>query len=139
MKIFSDFFPSAPFTVSFTPLIEIYGGKNLAYDDLDSINNEFKIPEDTAYYLASFDFNTPNMIDNTVFSVTTAFSGALHSEENSFHSLGTTLRARIGDHIELMLGYDLKLGNTDKAGLFDYPGFIPDRDAVSLGFTWYFM
>ena len=139
MKIFSDFFPSAPFTVSFTPLIEIYGGKNLDYDDLDSINNEFKIPEDTAYYLASFDFNTPNMIDNTVFSVTTAFSGALHSEENSFHSLGTTLRARIGDHIELMLGYDLKLGNTDKAGLFDYPGFIPDRDAVSLGFTWYFM
>lgn len=139
MKIFSDFFPSAPFTVSFAPLIEIYGGNNLDYGDLNSTTHAFHIPEHTAYYLASFDFNTPDMIDNTVFSFTTAFSGGLHSEENSFHSIGTTLRARIGDHIELMLGYDIKLGNTDKASLFEYPGFVPDRDAVSLGFTWYFM
>ena len=139
MKIFSDFFPSMPFTVTFTPLIEFYGGINLDYDDLDDPALAYNVAESTAYYLATFDFNTPDMIDNTVFSFNMAFSGALHSEENSFHSIGTTIRARIGDHMEVMLGYDIKLGNTDKAGLFDYPGYIPDRDAVSMAFTWYFM
>jgi hypothetical protein len=79
------------------------------------------------------------MIDNTVFSLTTAFSGGLHSEERSFHTIGTTLKARIGNHLELQLGYDVKLGDTDKATLNEYPGTIPDRDALSLGITWYFM
>ena len=140
MKINSDFFPSLPYTINFTPLIELYGGNNLDYDDLDDDpSRAFDVPENTAYYLASLDFNSPDMIDNTTITLTGSFTGALHSEENSFHSLGTTLKARIGDNLELMLGYDLKLGNTDKASLNDYPGYIPDRDALSLGFTWYFM
>ena len=140
MKINSDFFPSFPFTVTFTPLIEVYGGNNLDYDDLDDDDTRvFDVPEHTAYYLASFDFNSSDMIDNTVFSLTTAFTGALHSEENSFHSIGTTVKARVGDHMEFFLGYDIKLGDEDEAGPTDYPGYIPDRDAVSLGFTWYFM
>ena len=109
------------------------------YDDIDDPGLAFSGAENTAYYLATFDFNTPDMIDNTVFTFNTAFSGALHSEENSFHSIGTTVKARVGDHLELMLGYDIKLGDTEKASLFDYPGYIPDRDAVSLGITWYFM
>jgi hypothetical protein len=79
------------------------------------------------------------MIDNTTLSFAMAFTGALHSEENNHHSIGTTLRARIGDNIELLLGYDVKLAPADQASLFKYPGTIPDRDAVTLAFTWYFM
>ena len=79
------------------------------------------------------------LIDNTALSLSMSFTGALHKEENSFHSIGNTLTARVGDHMEFMLGYDIKLGDPDKAGLFDYPGYVPDRDAVTLGFTWYFM
>jgi hypothetical protein len=140
MKINSDFFPAMPFTVTFTPLIEVYGGINLDHDDLDGNDSmAFNVPEHTAYYLASFDFSSSDMIDNTTFTWNSAFTGALHSKENSFHSIGNTLRARIGNNLELMLGYDIKLGNTKKAGLNDYPGGIPDRDALSLGITWYFM
>ncbi len=139
-RIFTDYFPSLPFTVTFSPLVEFYGGNNLDYDDLDDDDSiEFDVPEHTAYYLGTLDFSSPDMIDNTTFSVTTAFTGALHEEERSFHSIGITVKGRTGDHLELMLGYDIKLGNTNKAGLNDYPGYIPDRDAVSLGFTWYFM
>ena len=140
IKIYSDYFPSMPYTVTFTPLIELYGGNNLDYNDLDDDENlAFDIPEHTAYYLATFDFSTPDMIDNTVFSLAAAFTGALHDEERDFHSIGITLKARTGDHMEFFLGYDIKLGDTDKATLNDYPGNIPDRDAVTLGFTWYFM
>lgn len=140
MKLYSDYFPSMPFTVTFAPLIELYGGNNLDYGDLDEDDGlAFNPPEHTAYYLATLDFSSPDMIDNTVFSITTAFSGGLHSEERSFHTIGTTLKARIGDHLELQLGYDVKLGDTDKATLNEYPGTIPDRDALSLGITWYFM
>ena len=140
MKIYSDFFSSMSSTVSFTPLIEFYGGNNLDHHDLDDDDSiAFHLPEHTAYYLASLDFTSPDMIDNTVLSLTVAFTGALHKEENSFHSIGTTLKARVGDNLELMLGYDIKLGDPDEAGLNDYPGQIPDRDAVALGVTWYFM
>jgi hypothetical protein len=140
IKLYTDFLPSMPFTVSLTPLIELYGGNNLDYDDLDDDDAlAFDIPEHTAYYLASFTLSSPDMIDNTTLNFNAAFTGALHSEENSFHSIGATLRARIGDNIELLLGYDIKLGDTDKASPFDYPGTIPDRDAVTLAFTWYFM
>lgn len=140
MKLYTDFLPSLPYKVTFTPLIEVYGGNNLDYDDLDGDDIlAFNVPEHTAYYLATFDFSSPDMVDNTTLRFTTAFTGALHSEENSFHSIGTTLKARIGDHIELLLGYDVKLGDADEAGPNDYPGGIPDRDAVTLGFTWYFM
>lgn len=140
MNLITDVFSSSPYIVQFTPMIEVYGGINLDYDDLD--DNEtlaFDIPEYTAYYMASFTLRTADMIDNTVLTFTSAFTGALHKEENSFHSIGTTLTARIGNNAELMLGYDIKLGNRDKAGLFDYPGTVPDRDALTLGFTWYFM
>ena len=140
MYLASDVFSSAPYTVQFTPLIEVYGGINLDYDDLDDDENlAFNIPEYTAYYMASFTFRTADMIDNTVLTFTSAFTGAMHKEENSFHSIGNTLTARIGNNIEIMLGYDIKLGDPDKAGLFDYPGSVPDRDALTLGFTWYFM
>ncbi len=140
MSLITDVFSSLPYTVQFTPMIEVYGGVNLDYDDLDGDDTvAFDIPEYTAYYMASFTFRTADMIDNTVLTFTSAFSGGLHKEENSFHSIGNTLTARIGNNAEIMLGYDIKLGDTDKAGLFDYPGWVPDRDAVTLGFTWYFM
>ena len=140
LKLYTDFFPSLPYTVTFSPLVELYGGNNLDYGDLDDDEGlDFYIPEHTAYYLATLDFSSPDMVDNTTMNFTMAFTGALHSEERSFHSIGTTLKARIGDHIELLLGYDVKLGDTDKASLNDYPGAIPDRDAVTLAFTWYFM
>jgi hypothetical protein len=140
LRIFSDFLPSMPYTITFSPLIEIYGGNNLDYDDLDDKpDQEFHVREHTAYFLTSFDFSTPDMIDNTTVSYITSFTGALHDEENSFRSIGTTVKARIGNNLEVMLGYDIKLGNPDKAGLNGYPGYIPDRDALSLGLTWYFM
>ena len=140
LRIFTDFFPSLPFTVTFSPLVEFYGGNNLDYDDLNTDGNlEFDVPEHTAYYLATLDFSSPDMIDNTTFTYTTALTGALHEEERSFHSIGTTVKARIGNNLELMLGYDIKLGRNRKASLNDYPGYIPDRDALSLGVTWYFM
>lgn len=140
MNLITDVFSSWPYTVQFTPMIEVYGGINLDYDDLkDDEIHAFNIPEHTAYYMASFTFRTADMIDNTVLTFTSAFTGALHKEENSFHSIGNTLTARVGNNMEFMLGYDIKLGDVDKAGLFDYPGSVPDRDAVTLGFTWYFM
>ncbi len=140
MNLITDIFSSSPYTVQFTPMIEVYGGINLDYDDLDDNDLlSFDTPEHTAYYMASFTFRTADMIDNTVLTFTSAFTGALHKEENSFHSIGNTLTARVGNNMEFMLGYDIKLGDTDKAGLFDYPGAVPDRDAVTLGFTWYFM
>ena len=138
--LYTDYFPSMPFTVTFTPLMELYGGNNLDYDDLDDDDNlGWYIPEHTAYYLTNFTFSSPDMIDNTTLSFAMAFTGALHSEENNHHSIGTTVRARIGDNIELLLGYDLKLAPADEASLNNYPGTIPDRDAVTLAFTWYFM
>ncbi|MDX1734323.1 MAG: DUF1302 family protein [Halioglobus sp.] len=140
MRLYTDYFPSLPYTVSFTPLIEVYGGINLDYHDLDDDPDRFyDIPEHTAYYLANFTFASPDMIDNTTVTFTAAFSGGIHKEENGFHSLGATLKARVGNNMEYLLGYDIKLGDPEEAGLNDYPGYIPDRDALTLGFTWYFM
>jgi len=129
----SDFFDFTPWTVTFSPILEFYGGNNLDYDE----TKNFKIPESTTYYIGSFGFSSVDMVDNTVLSLNFTLTGALHSEENSFYGLATTLKARIGDNIELMAGYDIKGGDEEKA--LEYPGWIPDRDALTLGFTWYFM
>jgi Protein of unknown function (DUF1302) len=139
MKLNTDFIPSLPYTITFTPLIELYGGNNLDYGALNSSTRLYDIPEHTAYYMATFTFSSPDMVDNTTLTFTTAFTGALHDEEDSFHSIGSSLAARVGDNIGLSLGYDVKLGNSNRAALNDYPGYIPDRDAVTLSFTWYFM
>ena len=129
----SDFLSSTPWTVQYSPMIEFYGGINLDYDE----EKNFTVPEQTIYFMSSFTFSSSDMIDNTGLTYTLAFSGALHEEESELYSIGNTLTARVGDNIGLMLGYDIKTGDPKKA--LDYPNYVPDRDAVTCGFTWYFM
>jgi hypothetical protein len=133
MWMLSDFFAFTPWTIQFSPMLDFYGGYNLDYDDYDN----FYMPEQGAWYMTNFTFSSSDMVDNTALSLTFAFSGGLHEEERSFYSIGTTLTARIGDNIGLMLGYDIKGGNPEEA--LKYPGWVPDRDVLTLGLTWYFM
>jgi hypothetical protein len=132
MWMLSDFFDFTPWTVTFSPMLDFYGGYNLDYDQAD-----FFFPESGAWYRCTFDFRSSDIVDNTILSLTFALSGGLHEEEKSYYSLGTTLTARIGDNLGLMLGYDIKGGDPEDA--IKYPGWLPDRDAVTLGITWYFM
>jgi len=129
----SDFFAFTPWTIQFSPMFEFYGGNNLDYDE----NTYFYDPEKTAWYMINFPFSSSDMVDNTTLSLVIAVSGGLHEDERSFYSIGTTLTARIGDNLGLMLGYDLKNGDPQEA--LRYPNWVPDRDAVTFGVTWYFM
>ncbi|MBT4264677.1 MAG: DUF1302 family protein, partial [Deltaproteobacteria bacterium] len=130
----SDFFPFTPWSIQFSPMLDFYGGTNLDYDD-PAYN--FLMPDDGAWYMINLTFSSADMVDNTVLSLTVAFSGGLHEEEKGFYSIGTTLTARIGDNLGLMFGYDIKGGDPNEA--ITYPGWVPDRDALTLGITWYFM
>jgi len=135
LMMLSDFFAFTPWTVTFSPLCEFYGGYNLDWNKIDL----FYKPESTAYYMAVLDFASSDMVDNTTLALTFSFNGALHKEERRFYSIGTTLKARYGDNIEAMIGFDLKGGPPEKATMNTYPQWTPDRDAVTFGLTWYFM
>ena len=138
----SDFLSFTPWTVQFSPMLEIYGGNNLDYDE----SKNYLKPEQVMAFMAAFTFASSDIVDNTTMSYTLSISAPLHEEESSFYSLGNTLKARIGDNIELMLGYDIKGGDPKKSDLdqtpmsnASYPGYTPDRDALTVGFTWFFM
>ncbi|MCP4756080.1 MAG: DUF1302 domain-containing protein [Proteobacteria bacterium] len=135
LAMFSDFLSFTPWTVQLAPMFEFFGGNNLDYDE----TKNFAIPEQTTYYMASLTFNSSDMVDNTALSFGVSISGPLHEEESGFYSIANTLTARVGDNMGLMFGYDIKGGDPEKAGPYGSPGYAPDRDALTLGFTWYFM
>jgi hypothetical protein len=81
-------------------------------------------------------FVSSDMIDNTTLTLGISGMGVLHKEQRSIHTISTTLNAKIGDTIGLMIGYDYKMGKPEEAYMSPWS---PDRDAVTGTVTYYFM
>ncbi len=141
MQMFNDIFGFTPWTVQFVPLFECYGGYNLDYNNIEELDEDdeglyFKYPENIAYYMFQIGFETSDMIDNTKLSLTFQAMGSLHKQERSIHTLTPSITAKYGDHAEMMLGYEYKMGTAKQAT--GTPN-TPDRDAFTFRFTWYYM
>jgi len=132
MRFFFDVLDFTPWTFTMTPLFEVYGKINLDYDDEEL----FSDPKYTAYYTVQFPLATSDMIDNTKLSLNFSSMGGLSSELNKLHHLIFSATAKYGDTWEVLLGYDLAVGNLDQdpQGLWMW-----DRDAFTFKLTYYFI
>jgi hypothetical protein len=141
MWMLTDIFKFMPWVVNSTPMFECYGGNNLDYNNIEELDKEntglyFTAPEHTAYYMVMFGLDSSDMIDNTKISFNISAMGSLHKEENSLHTITPSITANYGDNIEIMLGYEYKIGEISQVT----PGpNQPDRDAFTFKFTWHYI
>ena len=131
-RIFSDVLPFTHHVFSFVPLVEFYGGINLSYDEAE----HFTTPESTYYYMADLALTTADLIPNTTVTLDLVGTGNLHETQRSLQHLIPTLKARYGNSLEALVGYDLILGRPEEN---NGPNNMPDRDAFTFKLTWYFI
>ncbi len=133
-KSISNIIKFTPWTLSCDPMFSIYGAYNLDYNKELDPGYAYATPKKTAYYMVSAQFQTFDMIDNTYLLIMPMITGALHKEQDSIHSFGLTVKAKYGDYLGVMLGYDYKLGDPEQANLSP---FTVDRDAFTFAITLY--
>lgn len=133
-KTVSNILSFTPWTVQFDPMFSVYGAYNLEHDKELEPGYYFAAPKNTAYYMVSAQFQTFDMIDNTYLLIMPMVTGCLHKEMDSIHTFGLTVKAKYGDYLGIMLGYDYKIGDPEQA--FGTP-FTVDRDAFTFAVTLY--
>jgi len=141
-KLFSDCLSFTPWTFALFTIYEFYGGINLDYDK----DRHYSDPKNTGYYLLSLPLSVADLVPKTTLTTTFEATGSLHKEQNSLHRFSFSLKAKYGDSLEALVGYDYLVGEADQ----QYAGDVPltrsigpnntsDRDALTFKFTWYFI
>jgi len=132
MRMFFDVLPFTPWTFQLTTMFEAYGKINLSYDETE----HFSQPQFTAYYNLGFPLTTSDMIDNTTVTASFQAMGHLYPQKSELHNLIFETKARYGDHWELLLGYNMIIGNPEQ----DMIGaWMWDRDAFTFKLTYHFI
>ncbi len=131
-RLFSDVAPFTPWTFSLVCLYEFYGSWNIDYKG----SRNYTDPENTYYYFVTLPLTVADMIDNTTLTLQCDASGNLHKSQNSLHRFSFSLRAKYGDHLEGLVGFDMPVG---KASQNAGPNNMSDRDVLTFSLTWYFI
>ncbi len=131
-RFFHDVLDFTPWTVKLSPEIEFYGKINLDHAE----NKFFTDPQSTAYYSILLPFECPDIIDNAVVYFEAQALGHMFSEKSKLHHFVFAARGRYGNNWEVLLGYDLVIGDAkqDPAGIFMW-----DRDAFTCKVTYSFI
>jgi len=132
MRMFFDVLPFTPWTFQLTTMFEAYGKINLSYDEAE----HFSDPQFTAYYSLNLPLTTSDMIDNTAFTVSFSAMGHMFPQLSALHNLIFETKARYGDHWELLMGYNLIIGNPQQDPM---GAWMWDRDAFTLKLTYHFI
>lgn len=131
-RLFSNVLGFTPWIVSLTTMYEFYGGINLDYEK----NKNYSNPQFRAYYFVALPFVTADMIDNTTVTLQFDATGTLHPEQDSLQRFSGTLKAKWGDHLEGLVGYDYIRGRwQENIG----PNNMSDRDQFTFTLTYYFI
>jgi hypothetical protein len=135
MRIFSDVLSFTPYTFSSSPIFEFYGQHIMDYDE-----DKYSDLENTAFYYISVPFSTADMIDNTTLTLNVDASGVLHYENRSLHRFAFSVKARYGDNLQALLGYDFVIGIlSEELGSPIGGSWKSDRDALTLSLTYFFI
>jgi hypothetical protein len=141
-RLFSDCLSFTPWTFALFPIYEFYGGINLEYDS----DKNYSDPEHTEYYLLSMPLSVADLVPKTTLTTTFEATGSLHEQQKSLHRFSFSLKAKYGDHLEALVGYDYIVGEADQQIAGDVPltqsigpNNLSDRDALTFKFTWYFI
>jgi hypothetical protein len=87
-----------------------------------------------------------DLVPKTTLTTTFEATGSLHEQQKSLHRFSFSLKAKYGDHLEALVGYDYIVGEADQQIAGDVPltqsigpNNLSDRDALTFKFTWYFI
>lgn len=131
-RLFSNILSFTPWIVSLTTMYEFYGGLNLDYAE----SKHFSDPMARAYYFVALPLSTADLLDNTTLTLEFDATGTLHAEQNSLHRFSGSLKAKYGDHLEALVGYDYIIGNwQENIG----PNNLSDRDQFTFTLTYSFI
>jgi len=145
-KLFSDCLSFTPWTFALFAIYEFYGGINLDVARFYEQDKNYSDPKHTGYYFLSLPLSVADLVPKTTLTTTFEATGSLHKEQNSLHRFSFSLKAKYGDSLEALVGYDYLVGEADQ----QYAGDVPltrsigpnntsDRDALTFKFTWYFI
>ncbi len=131
-RFFHDVLDFTPWTFKLSPVLELYGKINLDHSE----NKFFTDPQSMTFYSINLPLECPDMIDNAVVYFEAQALGNMFSEKSRLHHFVFTARGRYGNNWEILLGYDLVIGNPaqDPAGIFMW-----DRDAFTCKVTYNFI
>ncbi len=131
-RLWSDVLPFTPWTFSLLCLYEFYGSWNIDHAD----SKHFTDPENTYFYFVTLPLTVADLIDNTTLTLQFDATGNLHESQRSLHRFSYSLKAKYGDHLEALFGFDMPVGKAEEnAG----PNNMSDRDVFTFALRWYFI